>query len=89
MEDFAVRQPPDLSVSGEEPITLQSFSGTFYRLTSDRCTVLISMSHRTLVELRSIEPCENKSDIIKLGEALDLVRLDQRLQSQRDDSETR
>ena len=81
VSDFSQRIPPALKVAGSEKMKNGSYEGTAYSLQSDRCSLVFNVSRHVLIELRSIEVCRNNENIISLAESLNLIKLDQKLQS--------
>ena len=81
IDDFAQRLPPLLPVDSSEQLRVQGFEATAYALKNDRCTLVITVAHKTLVELRSVEECGGLKTIKALAESLNLIKLDQKLQS--------
>ena len=81
VDDFSQRLPPQLKVENSEQFKLQGFDATAYSLASERCTLVVNVAHHTMVELRSVDVCPSLKTIRALAESLNLIKLDQRLQS--------
>ncbi len=81
VEEFANLQPPALKVTSAENLLIHDFKASAYIHTTEYCSVVFHIAHGTLLEIRSMEECGNLSAIRAVIEELDIVRLDQRLQS--------